>query len=406
MSRAPFGKLGEKGLVAFITFLSAFIPLSTDIYLPALPGMARQFATSAGMVNMTLVGFFACFALSTLFWGPLSDKIGRKRALQSGLTLYVLASVGCVFSVSIGQLIVFRILQAMGGGCANAVSTAIVKDAFHVKKKRETVMALSMSAAMVAPIVAPVLGAFLLQLMSWRILFVVLAALGGVGLWGACVFTETLPLQKRHSGLGHALGRLGSVAKNPGFAMLLLTFSLMAVPMIGFVSGSAYIYIGDFGLSEQHYSYFFALNALFIVLGPLFYVKFGSFLNPRKMVGVCFLVTALCGILVCLVGPHGPWSFALALIPATLSGSFMRPYTINLMLEQQKGDAGSASSLINSAFQVLGCLGMALISLDWSSRVVAFGMMYAVVALVCLLLWVVYLAKTGAAEEPVCATAG
>ena len=392
-------RLGLKGLMAFIAFLSAFIPLTTDIYLPALPGMAKEMGTTGGMANLTLVAFFGAFALSTLLWGPLSDRLGRKRSLQIGLGLYTLASLGCLLSPSIGMLIGSRVLQAMGAGSASAVGTAIIKDSFPDRKRRETIMAISMSAAMIAPIVAPVLGAALLQWLSWRALFGVLTGLGALAFAVSCLFTETLPLPNRSRRVWQSLSGLGTIARNPRFSTLLLTFSLMAVTSLGFVSASAYIYMENFRLSQQTYSYFFALNALFIVLGPLCYVKFTASLDARKLVTAAYCISLCSGLLICLLGSRSPWIFALLLIPATFMGSHTRPFTTNMLLDMQQGHAGAAASLINFTFQVLGCLGMALMAPDWEHRIAIFGALGAVVSLSSLLLWTRHLRRERGESE-------
>lgn len=127
--------LGEKGLIALITFLSAFVPLSTDLYLPALPGMAKYFNVSADLTNLTLILFFAFFAAGTLLWGPLSDKYGRKPILFIGLSIYSAASMGCVCSWNIHSLIAFRIFQAIGGSGAVAVAMAMIKDVYDSRSR-------------------------------------------------------------------------------------------------------------------------------------------------------------------------------------------------------------------------------------------------------------------------------
>ena len=161
--------LGDKGFIIFIAFLSAFIPLSTDIYLPALPKMVESFNTSASLVNLTLIFFFIFYAAGTLFWGPLSDKYGRKRVLLIGLTIYSIASVLCIFSSNVYQLILFRILQSIGCGAATAVSTAIVKDVY-TGRRRVTIIALVQSMGMLSPIISPVIGAIIkYSFVAWSI---------------------------------------------------------------------------------------------------------------------------------------------------------------------------------------------------------------------------------------------
>ncbi len=244
--------LGEKGLIALITFLSAFVPLSTDLYLPALPGMALHFNVSAELANLTLILFFVFFAAGTLLWGPLSDKYGRKPVLLIGLSIYTAASLACAGSVDIYQLIAFRILQAIGGSGAFAVATAMIKDVYD-SKSREPILAMVQSMVLISPVAAPVLGALLLKFMSWGGVFWTLAFIGLLALAGSTALQETI--DERNSGsMVRALGGLYKVAWNPGFSSLLAQFSLPSVSAMAFIAASSYIYINGFGLSPQVYS--------------------------------------------------------------------------------------------------------------------------------------------------------
>lgn len=182
--------LGEKGLLAFIGFLSAFIPLSTDLYLPSLPTMAENFGVPNTLINLTLVLFFIFFALGMLVWGPLSDKYGRKPILVSGMFIYTIASLLCALSGNVYQLIIFRVLQAIGAGSATGVSTAMVKDVYE-GKKRVAVLATVQSMAMISPIVAPVLGAFIIKFVSWRGAFIALFIAGIIGILGGITLHMT-----------------------------------------------------------------------------------------------------------------------------------------------------------------------------------------------------------------------
>ncbi|MFA5237980.1 MAG: MFS transporter, partial [Methanoregula sp.] len=156
----PQKYLGNRGLIALIALLSAFVPLSTDLYLPALPGMGDYFGVSVDLTNLTLILFFIFFSFGMLFWGPLSDKYGRRPVLLAGLALYIAASAACAISWDIWHLIFFRILQAIGGSAASAVATAMVKDVYN-GRKRESVLAIVQSMVVISPAVAPVLGAFM-----------------------------------------------------------------------------------------------------------------------------------------------------------------------------------------------------------------------------------------------------
>ncbi len=379
--------LGEKGLIILISFLSAFIPLSTDLYLPALPRMAENFAAAPSLVNLTLTLFFVFFAAGTLLWGPLSDKYGRKRILLTGLVIYTAASALCALSASIYQLIGFRILQAVVSGAVTSVGSAVVKDVY-TGRKRESVLALVSSMVMIAPIVAPVLGAVLLNFTSWRGVFWALTVVGLIAIAGGIAMEETI--EKRYEGnIFQSMGRLGVVLKNPGFSSLIITFSIMAIPIMSFISSSSYIYIDQFGLSEQLFSYYFAGNAFFMVLGPLLYIKISRHYKSNSIITIGYIVTCISGLLISLFGSKSPWLFALVLLPSTLAGSVTRPPSVSLMLEQQQEDTGSAASLMAFSFTLFGSLGMLLISLNWSNRIVIMGLLYFIIGLLSLILWLV-----------------
>ncbi len=346
----------------FLAFISAFPPLSTDLYLPAMPQMVEALAASHAKVNMTLSMFFAFYAGGLLFWGPLSEKYGRKPILLVGLILYMVSSLMCGFSETVGQLILSRIFQAFGGSAATAVATAMVKDLYS-GRERERVMALVMSMVIIAPIVAPVMGAILLKYLSWRAVFFVLAGIGFVAVMASAGMRETIENQYAGS-LFCSWGRLAVVLKNPDFATLLVIFSIETMVIMSFLAASAFIYINGFGLNEQQYSYFLAFNAVFAMVGPMLYLKISKYFKPQGIITLSFTMLAFCGITVATVGKGSPWVFALSVALSTLVVTVMRVPGTNLMLEQQQRDSGSASALINFFGMLMGSLGMQLVSLN------------------------------------------
>jgi len=377
--------LGKKGLIGLIAFLSAFVPLSTDLYLPALPGMAMFFGVSTDLANLTLILFFVFFAAGTLFWGPLSDKYGRRPVLLIGLSIYSLAGFLCAGSGDIYHLIIFRILQAVGGSGAFAVATAMIKDVYDTKN-REAILALVQSMVLISPMVAPVLGAFLLRFTSWRGIFLVLGGIGLLALAGSIALQETI--DKRYTGtMLQAWGRLGKVARNPGFTILLIIFSMLSVSSMAFIAASSYIYINGFSLSEQVYSYYFAFNALGMITGPMLYMRLSRRFLRRSIIMACFAAVSVSGFLVALLGNIMPMVFALALLPATVMASCVRTPGANLMLEQQEEDTGSASALMSCFGILMGSLGMTIISLSWSDPILVLGEMNILAGLTCLILW-------------------
>ena len=397
--------LGANGLVILIALLSAFVPLSTDLYLPALPGMSAYFGVSADRINLTLTAFFIFYALGTLIWGPLSDHYGRKPILIAGLGLYVIASAGCAFMRSVDGLIVCRIFQAIGGSAAGAVATAIVKDVYS-GRKRLSVLAIVQSMVLISPAVAPILGAFLLKVMSWRGIFWTLTGIGILALAGSLLFEESI-VQRSSGMLLASLGRLGRVLQNRGFSLLLILFSLSSISGLAFIASSTYIYQDGFHLSGQVYSFYFSLNALGMIAGPLLYLWLSRHFHTETIIWACLVMIAASGLLVCLLGNLQPWVFALCILPASTARSCFGPPSAHMMLEQQKGDTGAVSSLMSCTGLLMGSLGMQLISLPWGNTIIALGIMTLATSTVSLIAWPFVLTKiirlpalTQASQQP------
>jgi len=377
--------LGPKGLIVLIALLSAFVPLSTDLYLPALPGMGRYFNVSPDLINMTLIGFFVFYSLGTLFWGPLSDKYGRKPVLMVGLSIYVLASILSANAWSVYALILFRILQAVGGSAAGAIATAMVKETYQ-GRQREIVLAIVQSMVLISPALAPVLGAFLLGFTTWRGVFWTLAGIGLLALAGSLLLEETITV--RNSGrVLESLGRLRIVLQNRRFTSLVFLFSLLTISSMAFIASSTYIYQNGFKLSNQVYSYYFSINALGLIFGPILYLQISKRIRIETIIPVCFGAILASGVLVALLGNLQPWIFALSILPASIAGSCLRPPSANLMLYQQIGDAGSVSSLMGCIGLLMGSLGMLLISFNWSNLILVLGSMNFIAGLLCLIFW-------------------
>ena len=377
--------LGKKGLIIFLAALTAFPALSTDLYLPALPGMTAYFHVPEYQTNLTLVLFFVAYAVSMLVWGPLSDRFGRKPTLLVGLACYVVAGVLCALAFNVYQLIVFRILQAVGTGAASSMATAIVKDSYH-GRKREVNLAIIGSITILSPAVAPVIGALILRLTSWRGAFVAQAVLGVLVLAGSFVYTETVG-QKLTGNPLSSLRRLRAVSRNRNFVFLLVNFSLLGAGMMAFISSSSYIYQTTFGVSSQVYSYFFAIFAVGAGLGAPLYIWLSRRLKRTIILTLSYGICAASGLLMLLLGGLGPWAFILTLLPMPIAFSVTRPPAVYLMLAQHEGDSGSVAGLMGSFNTVVGSLGIMVVSFDLWGRVELLGTIILGLSVLSLLLW-------------------
>jgi DHA1 family bicyclomycin/chloramphenicol resistance-like MFS transporter len=387
----PQKYLGSKGLIMFIALMGMFIPLSIDLYLPAMPTMSEYFHTSTALVTLTLIAFYIFFAVGIIIFGPLSDKYGRRPILILGLVLYLIGSLACAFSVSIYQLILFRVLQALGAGNTTAISTALVKDCFSGKSKSK-ILAAVQAMGVLAPMIAHIAGAAILKVAEWRETFLVLTIIGLITLFVAFMFQETLSKEERYKGsLGGSLVRLLVVGKNVGFSSFLFIAATLAAPYMAYIAMSSYIYKNYFSFSPQTYSYFFATNSAFAILGPIIYIHSIGKITPRVFTWICFGVSLGSGWLLLLLGNSSPLIFLISFIPFTLTEGAIRPFSTNILLDQQKEDIGSASSLINAVQTILGSIGMALGSLDWNNMIHGLGIIMISATLLAILVWTILL---------------
>jgi DHA1 family bicyclomycin/chloramphenicol resistance-like MFS transporter len=380
--------LGGSGLVLFVVLLSAFAPISTDLYLPALPTMAQYFNAPSVLTNMTIILFLVFYSISMLLWGPFSDKFGRKPILLIGLVVYTAATVLCAVAGSITMLIIARVLAAVGAGAASATASAILKDTYE-GKRLERALAVTQTIFILCPIIAPVLGAQILRFTDWRGTFYAQTILGVVVTLLALAYTETLHVRLTSNVL-RTLGRLVVVLRNKRFTVLLLIFATSGLTFLAYVSASSYIYIDLFGQTSQMYSYFFAFNSVTMIIGPFLYVRLSRRFSRFSLITVNFAVSVVSGLLICVLGRMNPYVFALMMMPASVMGSFVGPPSRFLLLTQQDGDTGSASSLINAVFTMTGSVGMLIASLNFGDLVVLIGAIFILMNLFCGAAWLFF----------------
>ena len=378
--RVPQPRLGRGGMIALITMCNAIAPLSTDMYMPALPDMAAYFNTTDAVMNMTLVGFFLFFAIGMLVFGPVSDRIGRRPTMLGGITLYVLASVACGLAMNVWYLIGMRILQAIGAGSMVAVSTAIVKDQFR-GQTQGTVLAIAQAFSVLGPVLAPLIGAQIYRFFSWRPDFFMQALITLAALILALLMRDPLPREQRLEGsVIETFGRLGKVLENPTFRRFLICMIMIQIRMMAYISASSYIYENQFGLSSTQYSLYFAATALASVLGPAVYIYVRR-LNGYSVVFMIYGSCLLFGLLIFLFGHRAPVFFAACFAPIMITSSVSRPFGTAILLNLQRADTGSASSLSNFSFTLSGTVGMLLITSVWKDYILGISVLAIAAAL-------------------------
>ena len=336
--------MNKTRMLFLLALLSAFPPLSTDMYLPALPLLVKLWQQPLAIINLTLVCFFISYCFSLLFYGPLSDRFGRRPLLLGGIGLFILASMLCALAGSAIALIVFRVLQAAGAASASALALAISKDIYD-GHERERILAYIGVILALAPMLAPVFGGWVLTWFSWRWIFIAQAAVATVAWIGVWRMPETLPTRQSISTLQTAGIYLGLFRNRPyiGYALLM---SVIILPHFAFIAGSADIYITRMGLSEQTFGYYFALNAAAIMAGSLTCSRMLGHIGSRALMTVGFAGVLVGGLVMLTRWIPGPWGLTLPMATVSFCFGLSRPPSNNLVLEQVNRHAGAASSLL------------------------------------------------------------
>lgn len=256
-TEVPMQKKTSIAFMSILGALMAFTSLFTDIYLPAMPTMARELQ---GNVELTITGFLIGFAIAQLFWGPISDSIGRKKPLYIGMVLFIIGSAGCAMSQSIDQIVFWRVFQAFGACVGPMLSRAMIRDLYSRTRAAQMLSTLVIIMA-IAPIAGPVLGGQIIKFSTWHSIFWLLVAIGGLMFFSLRWLPETLPEERRApSSITSAFGNYFRLIKDFTFMRYTLCVTFYYVSAYAFITGSPFVYIDYFHIDSQYYGWLFAVN--------------------------------------------------------------------------------------------------------------------------------------------------
>jgi DHA1 family bicyclomycin/chloramphenicol resistance-like MFS transporter len=247
-------------LLAALTGLTA---LSIDMSLPAMPQLQQSFGAGVASVQLTLSIFLVGFALGQVVCGPLSDRWGRRPVLLAGLTLFTLAGLVCAASVSLPMLVTARLAQGLGASVGPVVARAIVRDRYD-SRRSAAVLSQMTQVMIIAPLLAPTLGGYLLSALGWPAIFLTLGGSGALMLFLCWRYMPETAVLKRpeaeEAPTGTAAGLREVIAHRPSLRHALTTCFTYS-GMFAYVGASPFILMDVFGVSKENFGYFFALTA-------------------------------------------------------------------------------------------------------------------------------------------------
>lgn len=392
--------MDTKKMLLLLALLTAFPPLSTDMYLPALPHLEKIWNEPTTSVNLTLSAYFIGYCFSLLIYGPLSDKYGRRPPLLVGISIYIIASLLSGFANGVVSLTVLRVLQGVGSAAGSIIAMAITKDIYQGHERQRILAYMGIIMAL-APMLAPVLGGWIMTGLSWHWVFYTQAAIGAIALGGVLRMPESLQTPAK-GGVLAAMSAYGELLRNRKYVVLIVLFSLIVLPHFSFIGSAAHVYISRFGLSEQLFGYLFAFNAMAIMAGSFTCSRIQKKVSSRRLLTFSFAGILLSGILMSLAFIDGPWGLAAPMAVASFSFGLSRPASNHIVLEQVDHSAGAASSLMVFLYFISGAFSMWFISLNWSDTIQVIARLACAGGGVVLLFWLLFPCLGNADQQVPC----
>ena len=338
------------GLALLLTTLVALGPISTDLYLPSLPTLARFFATDVARVQLTLSVFLAGFAVAQLIYGPLSDRYGRRPVMLAGLAIYLVASLACMVAPDIDTLIAARFFQALGACAGPVLGRAIVRDVYGPLQAAR-VLAYISGAMAIAPMLGPVLGGWLTVWFGWRANFAALSLFSALQIIATFVMLGESNAHRDAAATRprRIAGNFAMLLSSPLYLGFLLCFSASYSALFSFISGSSFVLIGLYGLSPQWYGASFGFVVTGYIAGTLVSGRLTMKLGTKRLVLAGALLGTAAGsvmALLALAGVHNVWAVLVPMFLSTVGTGMVMPNAIAGALAPYARMAGAASALM------------------------------------------------------------
>ena len=353
-------------IVFILGLLAMLMPLSIDMYLPALPVISAQFGVPAGSAQMTLSTYILGFALGQLFYGPMADSLGRKPVILGGTLIFAAAAVACALAQSIDQLIVMRLFHGLAAAAASVVINALMRD-IYPKEEFSRMMSFVMLVTTIAPLVAPMAGGAVLVWFSWHAIFWILAL--AALLASAMIFffiDETLAVERRQKfHIRTTMGNFASLFRHKRVLSYMLASGFSFAGMFSFLSAGPFVYIELNHVSPQHFGYYFALNIVFLFIMTIINSRFVRRIGALNMFRAGLWIQFVMAIWLVVSEFFGVGFWALVVGVAAFVGcvSMISSNAMAVILDEFPHMAGTASSLAGTFRFGIGAVVGALLSM-------------------------------------------
>ena len=361
-------------LTVFLGLMTAIAPLSTDMYLPALPEVQADFGVSTSLVQMTLTMTTLGMALGQILVGPMSDLLGRRRPLFIGMLVFIGATLGCVLAEDIHLFLFFRFCAGFAGASGIVIARAIARDVCEGAELTRFFAVLMMVNGF-APIIAPVIGGQILLFANWRAAFVLLTIIGVFLAGAALIYQETLPQEARSANMTDSLKKFPALLRNRYFLGHCLLQCFVFGAFFSYLSGSSFVFQNIYAVSPQGYSIIFAVIGAGLLLAGILPARLAGRVPDIVMLKYSVLVPLFGSVLLlagfCFSAPLAVILVVLFLTIVPLS--VMGTASFSLALSRQGGNAGSASALIGCFSMLLGACMMPLVGLAGDHTAIPMG---------------------------------